>query len=102
MTRERRKAEHRLRRFEEAVRMRLALEGAPLLDHQVIPDADRLAAPLLERLGVRGRVRLVLWTTMTIVFAIALVSFFSAPLMDADLAVSAALVGTMLTVSYWV
>jgi len=60
-----------------------------MLGRSLIPDSERFAAPLLERIGVRGRVQLVLWASMTIVFAVALVSFFSAPLMDVDVAISA-------------
>jgi hypothetical protein len=104
VTRERQSAERRLRQLEWAARARFALDAQlfdrAILDRSLIPDSERFAAPLLERIGVRGRVQLVLWASMTIVFAVALVSFFSAPLMDLDVAISAALVGTLLILAH--
>jgi hypothetical protein len=96
----RRQAVQRLRRFEEAARARLALEPASPEPRPLVLDSDRLAAPFLDRIGVRGRIQLVLWGTMTIVGVFSLVSFFSAPLMDFDLAISALLVLTMLILAY--
>jgi hypothetical protein len=95
----RREAIQRLRRFEQAARPRLRLEP-PLVDRSLVLDSDRLAAPFLERIGVRGRIQFLLWGTMTIVGVFSLVSFFSAPLMDFDLAISGLLVGTMLILAY--
>lgn len=100
MTRERARAKHRLRQLVRAAQARLALDGPPV-DRSTVPDSERFAAPLLERLGVRGRVQLVLWASLTIVFLVALISFFSAPLMDPGVAISAGLVGAMLMGSYW-
>jgi hypothetical protein len=98
--RPRRRAMQRLRRFEEAARARLAREPASLEPRPLVLDSDRLAAPFLDRIGVRGRIQLLLWSGMTIVGVFSLVSFFSAPLMDFDLAISALLVLTMLVLAY--
>ncbi len=98
---QRRDALRRLRRIEAAARARFAFDGPAARDPRpVIFDSERYAAPLAERLGPRERVQIVLWGTMTIVGFIALVSFFSAPLMDADVALSALAVATMLILSY--
>ena len=99
LERSRRAALRRLRRREQAALARLA-EGSPIDSRIVIFDSARYAAPLHERLGPRERVQILLWASMLIVFGLALVSFFSAPLMDYSLAVSALLVGTMLILSY--
>jgi hypothetical protein len=96
----RRQAVQRLHRFEEAARARLALEPQLPEHRSLVLDSDRLAAPFLERIGVRGRIQLVLWGGMMIVGVFSLVSFFSAPLMDFDLAISALLVLTMLVLAY--
>jgi hypothetical protein len=95
-----REARRRLRRIEQAALARLAVEG-PLLDpRQVIFDSERFAAPLAERLGARERVQILLWGSMITVGAFALVSFFSAPLMDLDTAIFVLLVAAMLVLSY--
>jgi hypothetical protein len=99
MTRDRHRAERRLRQFQRSARARLALDG-PQIDPRRVPDADRLAAPFLERIGARERVQLLLWASMALVLAFSLVSFFSAPLMGVDLAMSALVVGMMLILSY--
>ena len=76
-------------------------EEAPRVDSRlVILDSARYAAPLHERLGPRERVQILLWGLLLVVFGFALVSFFSAPLMDRDLAVTALLVGSMLILSH--
>ena len=95
----RREAVQRLRRFEGAARARLTFDPPPESRSPVL-DSDRLAAPFLERIGVRGRIQLLLWSGMMIVGVFSLVSFFSAPLMDFDLAISALLMLTMLVLAY--
>jgi hypothetical protein len=90
----------RLRRIDRAARTRLAMEGPALDTREVIFDSERFAAPLSERLGPRERVQILLWSSMAIVGGFALASFFSAPLMDLDIAVSAVLVAAMLVLSY--
>ena len=100
LERQGRDARRRLRRIQQAALKRLAFEGPQLDARKVIFDSERFAAPLSERLGPKERVQILLWGSMTIVGAIALVSFFSAPLMDLDIAVSAVVVGTMLILSY--
>jgi hypothetical protein len=96
----RRDALRRLRRMEQAALERLALEGPQIDPTQVVLDSERYAASLAERLGPRERVQLLLWASMTIVGAVALVSFFSAPLMDEDTAVVAVLIATLLALSH--
>jgi len=90
----------RLRRIDRAARTRLAMKGLALDAHEIIFDSERFAAPLAERLGPRDRVQILLWGSMAIVGGFALASFFSAPLMDLDIAVSAVLVAAMLVLSY--
>jgi hypothetical protein len=94
-----RDARRRLRRMEEAALSRLALEG-PTDRRQVVLDSERYAAPLLERLGARGRIQMLLWGAMIGIGVCAIVSFFSAPLMGVDLAVETVLVGAMLSLAY--
>jgi hypothetical protein len=96
----RRHAVQRLRRFEETAQARPALEPPSPEHRSLVLDSDRRAAPFLDRIGVRGRIQLLLWSGMTIVGVFSLVSFFSAPLMDFDLAISALLVLTMLVLAY--
>ena len=98
----RREAQFRLRRFERAAASRFAVEAPSAGQSSIILDSERYAAPLAERLGPRDRVQIVLWGSMLIVGAFALVSFFSAPLMDFDLAMSAVAVAAMLVLSYLV
>jgi hypothetical protein len=86
--------------MEQAARSRLVVEGPAVDPDRAILDSDRFAAPLAERLDARGRVQLVLWGSMLVVFGLALVSFFSAPLMDFDTAIAAVLVAMMLFLSY--
>jgi hypothetical protein len=90
----------RLRRMEQAAQARLALDGPPVERQEFILDSERYAAPLLERLGARGRVQLLLWGAMVGIGICAIVSFFTAPLMGVDLAVETVLVGLMLVLSY--
>src|SRR5271170_8114614 len=79
----------RLRRIDRAAQTRLAMESPVFDAREVIFDSERFAAPLSERLGPRERVQILLWSSMAIVGGFALTSFFSAPLMDLDIAVSA-------------
>jgi VIT1/CCC1 family predicted Fe2+/Mn2+ transporter len=97
----RKDAIRRLRRMERNALERLALEG-PSVDPtaRVVLDSERYAAPLAERLGPRERVQVLLWASLAIVGAVALVSFFSAPLMDEGTAIVAVLVATMLALSH--
>jgi hypothetical protein len=90
----------RLRRMEQAALALLALDGPALDRKEIILDSERYAAPLLERLGARGRVQMLLWGAMIGIGACAVVSFFTVPLMGADLAVETMLVGLMLVLSY--
>jgi hypothetical protein len=99
----RRLQEDALRRLRRRERAALAwrVPDGPLADRGgVVFDSERFAAPLSERLGPRERVQILLWGSLLTVGACALVSFFSAPLMDFGLAMSAVLVGTMLILSY--
>jgi hypothetical protein len=96
----RRDAQRRLRRIERAALARFAPERTPVGPREIVFDSERFAAPLSERLGPRDRVQILLWGSMMVVGAVALVSFFSAPLMDLDIAMSAVLVAAMLIVSY--
>ncbi|GEM_PF-4522146 len=90
----------RLRRIELAARLRFAVERMAFEERQVVLDTERLAAPVLERLGPRDRIQLLLWAGMTVVLGFALASFFSAPLMDPDLAIYGVIVTTMLILAY--
>jgi hypothetical protein len=93
-------AARRLRRMEQAVQSRLAIEGPPFDARRIVLDSERYAAPLLERLGARGRVQLLLWGIVIAFGLCAIFSFFSAPLMSVDLAVETVLVLLMLFLSY--
>ena len=95
-----RAARRRLQRRERAAWARLVHDGPPVSSGAAVLDSERYAAPLYQRLGPRERVQIVLWASMAVVFVCSLVSFFSTPLMDRDLAVSALLIGTMLILSY--
>jgi hypothetical protein len=90
----------RLRRMEQAARARLAFEGPSAAANRIVLDSERYAAPLLERLGARGRIQLLLWSVAAAFGLCAIVSFFSAPLMSVDLAVETVLVLLMLILSY--
>jgi hypothetical protein len=92
----RRHAQRRLRRFARAS----STEHAPRELTPVILDSERYAAPLAERLGPRDRVQIILWGSLLVVLLLSLLSFFSAPLMDSGLAVSAGVVIAMLVLSY--
>jgi hypothetical protein len=96
----RRDAQRRLRRIARAATARFAVEGPSAVPREIVFDSERFAAPLSERLGPRDRIQILLWGSLLIVGAFALVSFFSAPLMDLDIAVSAVAVAAMLVVSY--
>jgi hypothetical protein len=96
----RREAMRRLRRFEGGALPRRIGDAPSAAAGGVILDAERYAAPLAERLGPRERVQVVLWGSMLLVGLFAIVSFFSAPLMDLGLATAALLVVTMLVLSY--
>ena len=95
-----RDALRRLRRMERAALAQLMAEEPASRGNVAVLDSERYAAPLLERLGPRERIQLLLWGMMLVVFGFAAVSFFSAPLMDSDLAVSALLVLAMLFLSH--
>ena len=90
----------RLRRIELAARRRLMAEPALADDLSAVRDSERFAAPFLERIGIRGRVQLLLWGGMAAVGACTIFSFFTAPLMGLGTATSAILVMTMLVLSY--
>src|SRR6185437_12620696 len=92
----RRHAQRRLRRFARAS----STEHTPRELTPVILDSERYAAPLAERLGPRDRVQIILWGSLLVVLLLSLLSFFSAPLMDSGLAVSAGVVIAMLVLSY--
>lgn len=92
-------AQQRLRRLDEAAQWRRALDG-PAVPSSLMLDTDRLSGTLSQRLGVRGMIQLLLWGLMAAVGAITLVSFFTAPLMELDLAVKAVLAVTLLALSY--
>ena len=96
----RQNAERRLRRIEDAARRRLAFEALRFVSPSTMLDSDRLSGTLSERLGARGVVQLVLWGLMSAVGACVLVSFFTAPLMELDLAVKAVLAAALLALSY--
>jgi Flp pilus assembly protein TadB len=93
-------ARRRLRRMERAARARLAVEGPAARSDRVVLDSERYAAPLSERLDARDRVQVVLWGAMLIVLAVAIVSFFTEPLMDLDTAIAGVTVTMMLVLSY--
>lgn len=92
-------AMRRLRRLDEAARWRTAFDG-PAVPPSLMLDSDRLSATLSERLGARGMIQLLLWFLLAAVGLGALVSFFSAPLMDPEFAVKAVLAGALLVLSY--
>jgi hypothetical protein len=98
--RERRAALKRLRRREQAALAGAASKGSVGDPQRVILDSERYAAPLLERLDARARVRLLLWGAVVVAAACAIFSFFTAPLMQVDQAVETTLVLTMLILSY--
>jgi hypothetical protein len=93
-------ARRRWRRMERAARARLAMDEPSMRSDRVVLDSERYAAPLSERLDARDRVQVVLWGAMGIVLAIAIVSFFTEPLMGLDTAVAGVVVTTMLILSY--
>ena len=95
-----REALRRLRRMEDAALTRLILDGPADDPRRIVLDSERYAAPLLERLGPRGRIQLLLWAVMIGFGFCAIVSFFTAPLMGVDLAVETTLVLGMLILSY--
>jgi hypothetical protein len=97
--RHRRAERRRIRRVRQAALAPLMVEGLAHRD-QVIRDSERYAAPLSERLDTRDRIQILLWALLLIVGAFALVSFFSAPLMDRGLAITALSVAIMLILSY--
>src|SRR5580704_19689277 len=78
----REEAQRRLRRIELSARLRLMAEPAPADDLSTILDSERFAAPFLERIGIRGRVQLLLWSGMAAVGVCTIFSFFTAPLME--------------------
>ncbi|MBV8779433.1 MAG: hypothetical protein JO032_18030 [Alphaproteobacteria bacterium] len=88
---------YRPRRFTET-----AIGNAAAASRPVVLDSERYAAPLAERLGPRDRVQIVLWGAMTLVGLLSIASFFSAPLMDLGLAMSAGIVAALLVLSYLV
>jgi hypothetical protein len=90
----------RLRRIEAFARERLAAGPARSKDLPIVLDSERFAAPFLERIGIRGRVQLLLWSGFAAVGACTIFSFFTAPLMELGTATSAILVATMLILSY--
>jgi hypothetical protein len=92
----RRQAQRRLQRFERP----FAERRAPVEPEPVVLDSERYAAPLAERLGPRDRVQIILWGSLLVILMLSLLSFFSAPLMDFGLALSAGLVVAMLVLSY--
>ena len=98
--RQRWEAARRLRNIEINARARRTAEPAPRDHLSGVLDSERLAAPFLERIGVRGRVQLLLWGGMTIVGFCTIVSFFTAPLMELSTALSVVLVTAMLILSY--
>lgn len=93
-------ARRRWRRMERSARARLAMDEPSMRSDRVVLDSERYAAPLSERLDTRDRVQVVLWGAMGIVLAIAIVSFFTEPLMGLDTAVAGVVVTTMLILSY--
>jgi hypothetical protein len=93
-------ARRRLRRMEQAALAPLAFNGTAVASTEIILDSERYAAPLLDRLGARGRIQMLLWSVAIIFCACAIVSFFTAPLMSVDLAVESTLVWLMLVLSY--
>jgi hypothetical protein len=92
-------AAYRLRRIEASARLRLAAESPPR-DLSTTLDSERYAAPYLERIGIRGRVQLLLWGGATLVGTCTIFSFFTAPLMELGTAMAAIVVLTMLILSY--
>lgn len=90
----------RLRRIELSARLRLAAESPPRQDLSTIRDSERFAAPFLERIGIRGRVQLLLWAGVVAVGMCTIFSFFTAPLMELGTAMAAIVVVTMLILSY--
>ena len=97
--REQHAATTRLRRLERAA-LPATPDMAPSDPQQALLDSERYAAPLLQRLDARERVRLLLWGAMVIALACAIFSFFTAPLMPVDQAVETTLVLAMLILSY--
>ena len=98
--RQRQEAARRLRRIESDARSRRAIERGRREELSTVLDSERFAAPYLERIGIRGRVQLLLWGGMSLVGFCTIVSFFTAPLMELGTAMSVVLVATMLILSY--
>ena len=95
-------ARRRLQWREQAAFAWLTEVGAAVNKRSAVLDSARYAAPLHERLDARDRVHILLWGSALIVLGCMLVSFFSQPLMDYGLAMTALFVGALLILSYLV
>ena len=74
--------------------------GPPRRPEPAIPDSEHTPLSFLDALDGQEWLRLVLWGAMGVILLIAIVSFFSAPLMGPDIVIVSALLAALLVTSY--
>jgi hypothetical protein len=72
----------------------------PRLPEPAIPDSEHTPLSFLDALDGQEWLRLVLWGAMGVILLIAIVSFFSAPLMGPDIVIVSGLLAALLVTSY--